>query len=121
MSGTIEGGKAAAKTNKRRYGEDFYKVNGQKGGRNGTTGGFYANPALASEAGRKGGRTSSRGIPRILCYEDKRFEFDTVKEATQFASRKFGVESYKFVDGNKVLNLSNGQTATIIRNPSKMF
>lgn len=121
MSGTVEGGKQAAKTNKRRYGEDFYKINGQKGGRNGTTGGFFANPDLAREAGSKGGKISSRGIPRILCVGDKKFEFDTVKEATQFASKKFGIVSYKFVDGDKVLNLQNGLTATIIRNQAKMY
>jgi general stress protein YciG len=34
---------------------------GSRGGKNGTTGGFYANRELASEAGRKGGRISRRG------------------------------------------------------------
>lgn len=121
MAGTKDGGKRAAVANKKRYGEDFYKKIGSMGGRNGNTGGFAANPELAKIAGAKGGKTSSRGVPRILCVGNNKFEFDTVKEATQFASKKFGIISYKFVDGDKVLNLSNGQTATIIRNQSKMF
>lgn len=60
MSGNVEGGKRAAATNKKRYGANFYKEIGAKGGRNGHTGGFAANPKLASIAGRKGGRISSR-------------------------------------------------------------
>ncbi len=32
MAATVEGGKRAAKTNKERYGKDFYKINGAKGG-----------------------------------------------------------------------------------------
>lgn len=61
MSGTIEGGKQAAKTNKERYGADWYAKIGAKGGKKGTTGGFYANRELAREAGRKGGLISKRG------------------------------------------------------------
>lgn len=60
MSGTIEGGKQAAKTNKERYGADWYAKIGAKGGKKGTTGGFYANRELAIEAGRKGGLISKR-------------------------------------------------------------
>ena len=61
MAGTKEGGKKAAKTNKEKYGEDFYVRNGRKGGQNGHTGGFAANRALARVAGAKGGRKSKRG------------------------------------------------------------
>lgn len=60
MPGTKLGGKRAARTNKRRYGGDFYARIGQKGGRNGHTGGFYANRELARTAGAKGGRISKR-------------------------------------------------------------
>ena len=55
MAGTVEGGrKAAAKI----IAKDplFYKKIGTKGGRNGNTGGFAANPELARIAGRKGGK-----------------------------------------------------------------
>lgn len=61
MSGTREGGLKAAKTNIERNGKDFYSRIGSQGGMNGHTGGFAANPALAREAGRKGGKKSKRG------------------------------------------------------------
>lgn len=61
MAGTKAGGKKAAATNKAKYGRDFYAEIGRKGGRNGNTGGFAANPALAKIAGRKGGQISRRG------------------------------------------------------------
>ena len=61
MAGTKRGGKKAAKTNIELYGKDFYRKIGAIGGRNGHTGGFAANPELAREAGRKGGRISRRG------------------------------------------------------------
>ena len=64
MSGTIEGGRKAAKANKERHGEDFYARIGRMGGQNGHTGGFAANPALARTAGAKGGRKSKRGPAR---------------------------------------------------------
>ena len=60
MAGTKAGGKAAAATNKAKYGDNFYAQIGAKGGKLGRTGGFYANRELAREAGRKGGRISRR-------------------------------------------------------------
>lgn len=51
----------ARDTNYRTQGMDFYKKIGAKGGRNGHTGGFAANPELARIAGRKGGFISRRG------------------------------------------------------------
>lgn len=54
MSGTKAGGLKAAKTNKLKNGEDFYKRIGSVGGRNGHTGGFYANSEKARKAGAKG-------------------------------------------------------------------
>lgn len=61
MSGTKSGGLKAAKTNLERHGPNFYRDIGRMGGQNGHTGGFAANPALAREAGRKGGLISRRG------------------------------------------------------------
>ena len=60
MSGTKAGGKKAAATNKSRYGKNWYATIGAKGGKNGHTGGFAANPELARIAGRRGGMISSR-------------------------------------------------------------
>ena len=61
MAGTKEGGQKAALANKLKYGSDFYAKIGRKGGKNGRTGGFAANPELAKIAGSKGGRISRRG------------------------------------------------------------
>lgn len=63
MSGNATGGKKAAQTNKQRYGIDFYKVIGSIGGKNGVTGGFWNNRALARRAGAIGGRISKRKKP----------------------------------------------------------
>ncbi len=60
MAGTKDGGQAAAETNKKRYGSDFYAKIGAKGGKKGKTGGFFANRELARAAGAKGGRISRR-------------------------------------------------------------
>ncbi len=61
MSGNKIGGIKAARTNKERHGADFYANIGAKGGKLGTTGGFYANRELARTAGAKGGKISRRG------------------------------------------------------------
>ena len=60
MAGTKAGGIKATATNIERYGKDFYKRIGHKGGKAGKTGGFAADPELASRAGRIGGKKSSR-------------------------------------------------------------
>jgi hypothetical protein len=60
MAGTKEGGKKAAATNKAKYGAEFYAKIGANGGKNGHTGGFYANRELARIAGARGGRISRR-------------------------------------------------------------
>ena len=59
MPGTISGGKKAAAKNLAKD-PDFYKKIGSIGGKNGTTGGFAANPELARIAGQKGGKISRR-------------------------------------------------------------
>jgi general stress protein YciG len=64
MGGTRIGGIAAAKTNKRIYGNSFYPTIGELGGIKQTAKtknrGFASNPKLAPEAGRKGGLNSRR-------------------------------------------------------------
>lgn len=67
MSGTPTGGLLAAHKNKLNFGEDFYNRIGGIGGiggKNGHTGGFAADPELASYAGRIGGLRSRRGDNR---------------------------------------------------------
>ena len=61
MAGTKAGALKARQTNIKRHGENFYKLIGAKGGRNGHTGGFASNPELARIAGSIGGRISRRG------------------------------------------------------------
>lgn len=63
MSGTLTGGKKAAATNKAKYGEDFYRNLGRKGGSvsHPETRPFSLNPVLARIAGTKGGLTGKRG------------------------------------------------------------
>ena len=61
MAGNKAGGIKARQKNIEKYGPDFYKKIGAEGGRNGNTGGFYANPELARRAGKIGGRISRRG------------------------------------------------------------
>ena len=60
MSGTIEGGRAAAETNVKKYGEDFYRNIGAKGGKAKVPKGFALNKELAASAGRLGGQISRR-------------------------------------------------------------
>ena len=76
MSGTYAGGKTAAKTNKAKYGANFYKKIGAMGGKNGKTGGFASKlecdgtcdldhilgleHRIAQCAGYKGGTVSKR-------------------------------------------------------------
>lgn len=71
MAGTKAGGRKAAETNRNKYGSDFYAEIGRKGGRNGHTGGFAADPELAKIAGAKGGRKSKRGPAKkkVIAYE----------------------------------------------------
>src|SRR5437588_2155390 len=65
VSGTAIGGKAAARTNKDKYGENFYRLIGAEGGRKGHTGGYHANRELARICGTIGGRMSRRGKHKL--------------------------------------------------------
>lgn len=74
MSGTKAGGQKAKMTNFEKYGKDFYKNIGQKGGKNGHTGGFASTVVgedgltglqRARIAGAKGGRISKCGKAKV--------------------------------------------------------
>lgn len=60
MSGTRAGGVRAAATNKLRYGPNYYRQLGKKGGEVSRGGGFAANSQLARTAGRMGGQVSRK-------------------------------------------------------------
>ena len=60
MAGNTAGAKLAAQKNLAKD-PSFYAKIGAKGGKNGRTGGFAANPDLGRIAGAKGGRISRRG------------------------------------------------------------
>lgn len=61
MAGTKAGAKKAVVSIKEKYGDDYYRKIGRKGGQNGTTGGFAADHELAARAGAIGGKKSRRG------------------------------------------------------------
>lgn len=62
MSGTKAGGLKAAMKNKERYGKNFYRMIGSKGGQQKPSKprGFAADKELARAAGAKGGKASRR-------------------------------------------------------------
>ena len=69
MVQTREGGKKTAQTIKEKWGSDFYREIGRKGGKNGHTGGFASDvigrdgltgKERARIAGKKGGTISKR-------------------------------------------------------------
>lgn len=74
MVGTKAGGLKAAATNRKRYGDDFFRNIGREGGINGKTGGFASNPELARLAGAKGGKKSRRGKPYTEKWEKHKKE-----------------------------------------------
>lgn len=69
MSGTKEGGRKAAETNKKRHGEGFYAKIGKKGGQNSHTGGF-----ASFVVGKDGltGRERARLVGAIGGFKSKR-------------------------------------------------
>lgn len=86
MSGTRIGGLKTASTILARN-PNHYSDIGRKGGANGHTGGFAANPGLARIAGAKGGRISRRGpvqkdffnVDSTILPEKKKSIFDQIK------------------------------------------
>lgn len=60
MAGNSEGGKKSADKIKEKYGEDFFRNMGRKGGKACVRKGFATNIELAREAGKKGGKKGGR-------------------------------------------------------------
>lgn len=83
MAGTTEGGKKAAKTNKKRYGKAFYSKIGREGGkRHNPNSGFGSRqidengldgPARASFYGRMGG-SKNKGRSKKFAENRKRYD-----------------------------------------------
>ena len=98
MSGSRIGGLKAAKTNKERYGKDYYSEMGRKGGMNGHTGGFANNPELARRAGAKGGRYSRRGESLQKKLDEVFNEYITTQiesgKSLHYIAQKIGVSDY---------------------------
>ena len=63
MAGTRDGGRKASITNKKKYGDDYYRRIGHQGGSKShpETRAFATNPELAKAAGAKGGKSSKLG------------------------------------------------------------
>lgn len=79
--GDIEATKKWHQTMQERYGaiggaHGFMQSIGSKGGRNGTTGGYYANRELARTAGAIGGSISRRGLKFIRQENGKLYYID---------------------------------------------
>ena len=97
MGGTHAGGIAARDTNYERYGRDFFRNIGRRGGRLGRGGGFAANPALAKIAGGRGGRNSRKGLRMVEELSDGRVRYivkKTGEEITLKHEDKFRLEEY---------------------------
>lgn len=71
MAGTKAGGQKTAQTVKETYGTDYYRHIGHKGGKAKVPKGF-ALSGKASEAGRKGGKISKRGVKKINAPKDSK-------------------------------------------------
>jgi hypothetical protein len=90
MSGTKEGGLKAAKINKKKYGENFYKNIGQKGGFAGRGGGFAAT-GYGQIAGKIGGMKAANKRYGTPIDEDLmreyRIELKRLKAMRKYAER----------------------------------
>lgn len=70
MAGTKQGGRKTASIMYEKYGSDFYRNIGRKGGKNGHMKGFALNTELAKVAGRKGGQKSRRGKAKKVTQDE---------------------------------------------------
>lgn len=97
MAGNMDGGAKAGKTNKERYGDDYYARIGALGGHKGRTGGFASEKVgadgltgreRARKAGSVGGYISRRGVSKgirrfELYYEDTPPQIIEVKKISK--------------------------------------
>lgn len=95
MAGTAIGGVKASKTNKEKYGADFYKKIGSMGGKKGTTGGTFGNPAWASKIGQIGGTRSKRGYKLLKVTKEGLHYLDNVTGAVVVFKHDRTLENHK--------------------------
>lgn len=104
MSGTKEGGKKTAQTNKERYGKDYYKKMGQKGGRNSRNGGFASKKVgkdgltgaeRAKKVGAIGGSISRRGPVKSSNRKTTHKSVETVRELRNKENTVFKLREVK--------------------------
>lgn len=88
MPGNRKGGKKAAKTNRYKYGEEFYARIGAIGGKNGHTTGFSLNKENARLAGSKGGKRSKIG--RTYLYTKNGFDYYQVTKPAPLSNSNVG-------------------------------
>lgn len=97
----MSGGAKAAETNKQKYGKDFYRIIGARGGKATGYKGFATNPELAKISGAKGGHNSKRGKdPKrtervkkaIAMYEDEGKNVEQI--AKEFGLSKATIKNY---------------------------
>lgn len=92
MPGNRAGGMKAAKTNRKRYGKDFFRIIGSKGGqaKDGKPKGFAAmNIEKVRAAGRKGGRISRRTGVTNGQGKEKEYVWKGGDDALAFEAKKY--------------------------------
>lgn len=104
MAGTPQGGKKAAQANMAKYGADFYREIGRKGGQNGHSGGFASEVVgkdgltgrqRAHIVGVKGGKISKRGPakkPRVEVHRatyEKKSDIDYNHLSAEYFDKRF--------------------------------
>lgn len=101
MAGTIGGGRKAAATNRAKYGPDFYRNIGRKGGTNGHDGGF-ASKGLGKDGltgterakiyGSIGGKVSRRGRAHLKLTDEERKKIDDARREAKIKAVKRGID-----------------------------
>ena len=101
MAGTRDGGRKASLTNRAKYGPDFYKNIGRKGGINGHDGGF-ASKGLGKDGltgterakiyGSIGGKVSRRGRAHLELTDEERKKIDDARREAKIKAVKCGID-----------------------------
>lgn len=114
MPGNKVGALKAAATMKKKYGDRYFAAIGYVGGKNGTTGGFFADRELAVRAGIIGGKRSHR--PPLRWSEENNRLYP--EYADMFALRQTNKKKWTYHNLAMKFNMSR-QMAYDILNPKK--